>query len=85
MTQKALLREWATPTDKVILPFINHELSSKKGNEKEKTLNHSSLYSDDVRMFPREKYPEDTFIMGLLERAVPLSLFEYSLAHQRLG
>ena len=49
--------------DKVILPFFKHELSAKRsGNEQEKDTNHSSLNADDIRMFPRDDYTDDTLI-----------------------
>ena len=56
----------AFAVDKVILPFFKHEMSTKRASEKEKAasfaMNQSSIYSEDIRMFPRESYPEDTLI-----------------------
>lgn len=55
----------AFAVDKVILPFFKHEMSSKRTNEKEKAsfaTNPASIYSEDIRMFPRESYTENTFI-----------------------
>lgn len=51
--------------DKVILPFFKHALSAKRFNENDTnslTTKQSSIYSEDIRMFPREDYLEDTLL-----------------------